>query len=532
MVLLGIAIRLAQWLGNPSLWFDELQLIQNLTELGLVELLTRALAYGQVAPVGFLLLTKIVVLLLGEGEFAFRVVPFAATVTALVLFWRLTRNLLGPTGAFVGTAAFALNPFLISLGSVVKPYATDVLATVLLLAALQRLWDPTVSTRSKVLVGAGAGVLGLLSIPSAIVTAAAIAALVYQARATGSLRSRSARVTALAPVFLWGVLAGAAALWARALLDAEMQEFMTAFWNSRGAFAPPFSEYPTWVFDRWRGSLLPGFFFRSYYGDPGGIETWVSPFMVPATFLGALLVSSVALARARGLAWTIAVLLPVFLALFLSRFEVYPLRPRTSAFLLPLVVILCAATTDLLSRVLARSRPWPRAAVAFLALLPLTMILLEHRPVYEVQPTRELLRELSNRRQPEEPVFAHPWSRSALAYYGSRFNLLEGVVVGEQGDVRQTLEGLGAFRGEPSVWVLFTLAEDRDLVICYLDEVGREMERLVLGGGMMNAVSIHRYDLSDETRWASADAAEFPVTDEAFEASPPRCRHPRWSASR
>jgi len=78
-------------------------LVQNVRERGLIELLFQALDRGQVAPVGYLLLTKITVLLFGESEFAFRLVPFLASVVALALFWLLARRLLGPAGALVAT---------------------------------------------------------------------------------------------------------------------------------------------------------------------------------------------------------------------------------------------------------------------------------------------------------------------------------------------------------------------------------------------------------------------------------------------
>jgi hypothetical protein len=50
-------------------------LVQNVTERGLVALLLQPLAREQGAPVGYLLPSRVVVLLFGESEFALRLVP-------------------------------------------------------------------------------------------------------------------------------------------------------------------------------------------------------------------------------------------------------------------------------------------------------------------------------------------------------------------------------------------------------------------------------------------------------------------------
>jgi hypothetical protein len=75
VVWVGVGLRVAQWLGNPSLWLDELQLVRNILDRRTVELLFHGLDRGQVAPVGYLLTTKMVTLIFGDGELALRAVP-------------------------------------------------------------------------------------------------------------------------------------------------------------------------------------------------------------------------------------------------------------------------------------------------------------------------------------------------------------------------------------------------------------------------------------------------------------------------
>ncbi|HXU32187.1 MAG TPA: hypothetical protein VN851_16580 [Thermoanaerobaculia bacterium] len=53
-ILLGVALRLWQYLANPSLWVDEAALARNVLDRS-VPGLFGALDYGQIAPPGFLL---------------------------------------------------------------------------------------------------------------------------------------------------------------------------------------------------------------------------------------------------------------------------------------------------------------------------------------------------------------------------------------------------------------------------------------------------------------------------------------------
>lgn len=528
VVVVGFAARLAQWLGNPSLWYDELQLVRNLTERGPVPLVTQGLDYGQVAPTGYLLLTKISMLVFGEGEVALRLVPFLAGVAALVLFWRLATHLFNPTGAFIATAAFALNPLLISLSAVVKQYAVDVLAVVVILLALPRLWDTTRSLRSRSLLGLGVGALGFLSIPSVTVAGPAILAVLYHLWASDDLRAREGRVAALTPVVVWSATAGVAALVARGLLQPGMQQFMTDYWRGREAFAPPLLQYPTWILDYSGRLLLPGLFFRPYSGRGAEIE----PFLSALLGIGALtiltLACAVSLLRSRGPAWTLAIVLPILGAVALSRLEVYPLYPRTSALLVPLMILLAVALPTIVVSALPTRAAWVRIAIAAVAVLPMAALAWEQRPVQGVRDTRSAIEELARRRISNEPVFGHPHSESALAYYGPRFGLVEGISVGPERDLRTVFSELERYRGEPSVWVLFTLvvrAEERELYLCYLDELGTEIESVVLQDPQyLSRASIHRYDLSDAARWRAADLRDFPLTDAAFEGDPPRCK--------
>jgi 4-amino-4-deoxy-L-arabinose transferase-like glycosyltransferase len=531
-VIVGIVLRIVQWLANPSLWLDELMLVENLINRSVGELLMGALDRNQVASSGYLLAVRATIALFGDGELSLRLVSVSASVLALVLFWRLARALLSPGATFAATTGFALSPMLISLGSAVKPYSTDVLATVLILVALNALWSMERPLRTRVLIAAGAGAVGFLSIPSVLVAVPATAALLYRAWQTGGLRDADDRGATLAPIVVWALVAEAAALWARVSLPPETHDFMIRYWRTHEAFAPPFSEHPMWMLQRWADAILPGFLLREYVGAPGAFESALRSIIDFRWLVGLLVLLALpSMARARGPGWAAAVALPFVLAVIFSRLWIYPMDPRTAVFLLPLLLILVGALTMLVVGTLPPS-PWLRRAIPMVAGLFFVTALAAQPPIYVAQPEREAIRELSLRRQSGEPLVAFSWAGPALEYYGPRFGIGGPLSFNDAGSPEDLSALRASIQGQPSVWVLFTLPYERSrsYLLCYLDELGRETERYVFEGAAPSSpASLHRYDLSDEDRVARVAADDFPDIYQAFQGDSPRCRMRTWS---
>ena len=67
-VVLGVALRVWNFVAVSSLWLDEILLSRNILGRGVWQLLTEPLQLDQVAPPGFLLVEKLTVLALGGHE--------------------------------------------------------------------------------------------------------------------------------------------------------------------------------------------------------------------------------------------------------------------------------------------------------------------------------------------------------------------------------------------------------------------------------------------------------------------------------
>lgn len=130
---IGIFLRLFHYLDNRSLWTDEVYLSNSLIRLDFLSLATGPLEYEQKAPIGFLWLSKLSVLLFGMGEKALRLVPLISGIISLFVFVPVARYFLQPLGAFIALVILAVAPPLIFHAVEAKQYSTELLGTIIIL---------------------------------------------------------------------------------------------------------------------------------------------------------------------------------------------------------------------------------------------------------------------------------------------------------------------------------------------------------------------------------------------------------------
>ena len=130
---LGLGLRLWHYLRNPSLWHDEAALVLNVLGKDFGDLLG-PLFFGEAAPPLFLWLERGVALRLGDGTYALRLVPLLASGGALLLLAHTARRVLSPAAVPWAVLLGAGSDQLLWHACEAKPYSTDVLAAVVLLA--------------------------------------------------------------------------------------------------------------------------------------------------------------------------------------------------------------------------------------------------------------------------------------------------------------------------------------------------------------------------------------------------------------
>lgn len=337
-VLLGVALRLAQYAHNRALWLDEAALALQIVYKSPPELLG-PLGWHQNSPIAFLLTVKFITLLAGTADWALRLLPIASGAASVVLFAVLARIIVredimppfkpwvfGPLArerwdiALVAIAMFAVGKHLIYYSSELRHYSTDIALTCLLLILALR---ATEKPQHIVILGVTGVIATWFSLASIFVLGAIGGSRVLFAAID---RNRRALV-------LGGVLS---ALWLGSFLihlqihsrNIEMRGLgpEIALHNSMSFMPLP----PTSVEDlKW---------FR---------ETFEFMFYIPVglTYRGlgafAFLAGCFAFWRKdrRRLA---LLLLPFVIALFASGLERYPFRDRYILFLAPCLVLLIA----------------------------------------------------------------------------------------------------------------------------------------------------------------------------------------------
>lgn len=133
IIFFGVFLAIYQFLFNRSLWLDEASLALNIINKDFMELI-KPLDYHQVAPIGFLFIEKIAVLVFGKNELSLRIFPLISFLVSIPFFYLLSSKLVkNNLIALISTSIFSVTLSLLRYSSEVKQYSIDVLITIIIL---------------------------------------------------------------------------------------------------------------------------------------------------------------------------------------------------------------------------------------------------------------------------------------------------------------------------------------------------------------------------------------------------------------
>ncbi|KAA5548792.1 glycosyltransferase family 39 protein [Adhaeribacter rhizoryzae] len=347
---LGVGLRLFHFLDNRSLWVDEIYLASSLTRMSFWELTAPALDYEQKAPIGFLWLVRLCVVILGKHEMALRLVPLLAGIASLFLFVSVCRKLLKPVGVAVAVGILALAPPLVYHAVEIKQYSTELLATIIALH-LYNQYHYRQHIKAALWWGCWGAVLIWFSYAAIFILAGMAGGMgIYYL----SQKNWRALFRTVATGIIW--LLSFALNYYLFTNEHANSEWLVIWFQNEGGFMPlP----PTSLADlEWFGSTLYKMLFY-----PLGL-LWQAPHLhnpilnfvarlpvLPLLFLGAGVLAFYK--QNQKLLWVL--LLPLFLTLLASGLKIYPFYERLVVFLAPLFVLFIAAgVTYLLSLLPAR----------------------------------------------------------------------------------------------------------------------------------------------------------------------------------
>ncbi|MFI4916867.1 MAG: ArnT family glycosyltransferase [Phycisphaerales bacterium JB060] len=325
-VLLGcLACTVRYALGFPLIP-DEAALAVNIARRSYEGLLGE-LEFGQMAPPLFLMVEEFATRTFGLNEWSLRAFPFLGAIGALVLFPLVVRRLLEGWGYVLAVAVFSVSYWPIRYSAEVKPYAVDMLVTVLwLLLALKwresdRPWRWLVAMCPLAIVGFG------VSFPSVFVGGAVVASMPL----IGGRHGWAARLVQPGVVGIC-LLAGFVGAY-RFLVPvrSETANWMAGYWQK--AFPPTDSlaSAAWWFLDVLTGELMP---------YPVGGENFASTGTLLCVVVGVVL-----LVRRRRLGVLVLLLGPVALALIAGFLQKYPFGTptRLQLYLAPVFCVLAGS---------------------------------------------------------------------------------------------------------------------------------------------------------------------------------------------
>jgi hypothetical protein len=142
LLLLGLLWRTIRFLLHFPIWGDEALLAVNFATLDYWELAHR-LENCQIAPLLFLWGERTAWRWLGPDMLAMRLLPFIAGIVSVLLYWKLTKLMLGPRARLFATGFLAVAMWPVSMSTLLKPYSLDLcMSLVLLLLAVKWLKNP------------------------------------------------------------------------------------------------------------------------------------------------------------------------------------------------------------------------------------------------------------------------------------------------------------------------------------------------------------------------------------------------------
>ena len=130
LIILGITLRLIDYLHNKSLWLDETYVALNVMKRSFIELIQPPLLEHQ-APIGFLWIQRFMINIFGANEYALRLYSLTAAIVSLFLFYIILKKITSKETTLIALSLFSICTALIHYSSEGKPYSGDVMITLI-----------------------------------------------------------------------------------------------------------------------------------------------------------------------------------------------------------------------------------------------------------------------------------------------------------------------------------------------------------------------------------------------------------------
>lgn len=482
LVIVGIILRLRQYLTVRSLWLDESALALNIINRSYLELFS-PLNYGQAAPLLFLWIEKTFTLLGNTSELYLRLFPLMSSLIALILFPYVARKYMSWRATIIAFVFYVLSTSLIYYASEVKQYASDALATLLALLILLFILENSLSNFQAFLLLISGCFLLAVSHSSVFVLASASILFLFVCFRTRS-KTEFLRVFVIATG--WGITF--LGLYLISLSNISEHRGLLSYWQV--AF-PPSLQDPI-AFMRWLGQR-----FKLFFVDPGGLTLIL--LAVPIVILGII-----SLVKRN---WILAtsIILPVILVLVAAILHKYPFSSRLLLFLTPLLYLLVGEGIDSLFNI--KLKPFASligvTALLLLLLNPLSEAITDFLSPPMGEDIKPMIQYIDEHWQDGDHLYIYYSSTRPFEYYQDRFEFdMASLTQGRnhRDDWTQYLPEFEAeLHNKGRLWLLFSHVYEKD----------ETTEEVYIVENLLQA----RYQLFDEQHAENASIYLFQLED-------------------
>lgn len=478
----GVYIRFREYLLNHSLWLDEATLALNIVNKSFSQLMTMPLENAS-APLGFVLLSKMVTMAGGDSEYALRFIPLCAGIVSLILFIQFLRQYGDRRAVPLALILFSLSYALLRYSTEFKPYSSDVLIALLILlggiSTLSRKFDFRCALRW----GVGGGISLWFSFPSVFVLGAAGMALFGRFASARSWKELRNLGVALALWFFSFYI-----FYSFSLRHIANNPSLENYWVKN------FMPFPLDTFDDFlwvRDSLT------WMLANVGGIRP---DFLGPIIFVA----GSYAVLKRNG-TFFLMLLMPLVFALAASAMHRYPFAGRFLLFYVPIIYLLISEGLVFLIKgtsFILRVAGYVSVAVVMFSPLMMT-VSLSSRVVY-AEEIRPVLRHVQNNSKKEDVLYVYYGAGPAVNYYRKVYGLTENHSyvpgISSRENWKKYREDVSQFENRARVWIIFAHVYydaggkgEESYIVEYLKSIGTQIDVVTAEGA-----SAYLFDLAND----------------------------------
>jgi hypothetical protein len=386
---------------NRSLWLDEELIAMNLRDRDLAQL-AGALSHEQSAPLGWLWIERIALVVYGPAEWALRLQPFVFGAGTIVVAWWFGRRWLSPLASAALVALFGFNYAALVYTSELKHYSSDMFWGLALIALARWVLDDRDSFKRH-LAWWGAAIAGSwLSMGGILVTPGIALVLVLSTR---PWRAWVKLAKFAAPGLVW--VASFAAHYLLSLRPATKNQYLQDFWAGLGyppAGAGLFGSV------QWFAGQLKYILHTTIY-----LDIRLEPALLAKSLFvifSLLTIAGLAVALKRSPAFGLVLCAPLITGVVLAQLRVIPLFGRLSLWLIPAIFVAVAHALEYRP---AKVR-WVISVVFLAMLVPFTNSVIRVATPMDVD-DRAAIAWLRQRHQPGDLTIFVGSSERAASWY-------------------------------------------------------------------------------------------------------------------